>query len=221
MTGKLITFDGRSGSGKTTQSEKIAELLGMKCMSFFEMYRTIVGLRDALVSNDNNSDGSGFLVLQHLAMVRGLFDGRTTWSRHPKGVVIDGGMFSVLPLFNQEGEIDMRYEHQRSDINLFRQCLSFRGGIEPEASFYLRVDPETTVERVVGRISGHPTTNEPIALEAGTKEAIVRQEGTWDFRAAEIPYLHIIDASGSEEATTKRILSILETEGIINADDLA
>lgn len=212
MVGKLITFDGVSGSGKTTHAQRIADILQMKYVSFFETFRLIVGVREMLTGED--SYGSWYTALQHLALFRGMIDGDTEWSRHQNGVVMDDGMFHVLPWFEETSNIDKMHAHQRMCIDAFRTGLTIHGGKEPDISFYLHTDRTVSTQRVFDRINSNMKTAIKLRSDADSAWLDTREKRVWEFRAAEIPYLHIIDASEPVDQVTEEILWIIESEGV-------
>ena len=197
----IITFDGHSGAGKTTQASKIASLLNLKRVVLTSLIRITsefyVGAVERFpweLSFDN--------VLRNLSIFRGMQQGQRGWN---KGFVLDDDFFKVL--------VEFRRSKEKAEIlNLFRKALVIENGREPDASFYLHVDSaERQTRRIYRDQKDSPNIYHVDEIKISNTAAPQEHEhfNFWEWLASEVPYLHIIDGTQDEETVTSDIVTIL------------
>ena len=207
----MITIDGISGAGKSTQSNKLGKLLNIPVCTMVpiqnitnEYYQMVVG---------TNPRGFSY-ILRDLSIIRAMQlkpHGRTKqlkphgWHRN---IVVDN-FFRSLADFHKSDEVE-------TAIDIFRKSLCIDGGMEPAASFYLDVPRVVSVERLIRR-------NNPPWFKIGEVKSPDAEKGWdiafqafWQHLASKLPYLHIIDGTQAEEVVTAEILDILLSEKIID-----
>ena len=197
----MITFDGHSGAGKTTQGYKIAQILGVQTCTLSPMqtitehyYKAAVGVNP-----------SGFSrILRDAGIIRAMQRGPRGWGQEGKPFVIANGFFRNLLPFRNSDKLDLI-------LDLFRKALYLEGGKEPDASFFLNVSYAECASRVIYRNID------------GVDELKISGKGIegdesikfWEYLASKLPYLHIINGAQEKEAVTRDIVGILRQEGII------
>ena len=198
----MITFDGHSGAGKTTQAGKIAKLLGSQTCSLFPMqtianlfYHAAVGARPSSFS----------CMLRDVEIIRAMQHGPRGWGQQGEHFVIANGFFYSLSPFRYSDELDLM-------LDLFRKALYLDGGKEPAASFFLNVSHAECASRLIYR------NNDGVEeLKISGKQNIRDEEQIkfWEYLASKLPYLHIINGAQEKEVVTHDIVEILYQEGII------
>lgn len=205
MKGKLIVMQGHAGSGKSTQTHKIAKQFGLKASSFSPVTQIILRAREALTGDSNYY--AFYQVLVQLTVYRSLFVGNTPWATHEKGVVVDDGLLNVLPRL-KPGATEKAKDDLREVIRFFRDGMRLRNGKEPDAVFYLEIDRDLATKRYLNRVLEGDVPH--IEMSSRADEQIAAERAHWRFLSQEIPYLHIIDATPPEAEVTQSILNILE-----------
>ena len=200
----MITFDGYSGAGKTTQGYKIAELLGVQSCTLSPMqtitdhyYKAAVGAKP-----------SGFSrILRDVGIIRAMQQGTRCWGQGGGHFVIANGFFCNLLPFRNSDRLDLI-------LDLFRKALYLEGGKEPDASFFLNVSYAECASRVIYRnIDGVEEVK--IAGKGSEGDESIK---FWEYLASQLPYLHIINGAQEKEAVTRDIVGILRQEGIIKGE---
>ena len=203
----IITFDGHSGAGKTTQANKIAALLNLKYVVLTPLRKIISEFYVEAVERfpwDLSFDN----VLRNLSTFRGMQQGRRGWN---KGFVLDDDFFKVLVEFHGSQE-------KVEILNLFRKALVIDNGREPDASFYLHVDSaERETRRIYRDQKDSPNIYHIDEIKISNTSTPQEHEHFkfWEWLASEVPYLHIIDGTQDEETVTSDIVTILGEKGIL------
>ena len=205
---KVITFDGRSGAGKSTQSNLLVK-------HFSELHVEKIGhifwrmkyLTDELfdLAGFDYSYIDGMPEMLRVGMLYRMM--LSYGKRHERDILIIDDFFlkslreNVNPLYLDE------------KIRFFRDMLTVQSGIEPVASFFIDVSVNECNTRTFYRDSHF--NNETISINLDT--SVVSEEDNyttekWLALSERIPYLHIIDGTQSIDAVSKEIISIIEGE---------
>ena len=194
----LITFDGLSGSGKTTQARKLAKLLDLRVYNPFADQNFMHHFFYTMTRSYEISN----LVLGNIA----LFNIKTQQflRENRKGYIVEERFFTLL------AELDSNELPMALDI--FRKGLKLGGLYEPSASFYIHVPPSISTIRVFNRVRKRH------GLETVKFEDIQEQSeigDAWKWLESNLPYFHIINGLQDEDSVTQDIMTILQKEGII------
>ena len=198
----MITFDGISGAGKSTQSNKLGKLLNIPVCTMVpiqnitnEYYRMVVGTHPRGFS----------YILRDLSIIRTMQLKPHGWKRN---IVVDN-FFRSLADFRESKDIE-------AAIDVFRKSLYIAGGIEPVASFYLDVPRVKCSERLIRRNNPSLIDFSKAKNPDAERDWDISFQAFWQNLASKLPYLHIIDGTQAEEVVTAEILDILLGESIID-----
>ena len=198
----IITFDGHSGSGKTTQSIKVARHLGLECVSFWTLQEIV----DMYLLQVAGTPSKGIAsVLRNLMAIRGMQDGHKGWNQH-KGYVFENGFFSILSGFYNSGEKDLM-------LDLFLKALRLCNGQEPVLSFLLKTTYVESMYRVYRRQGRGSFLKERQDIDEYAKRDD-KWSKFWEWLDSQLPYLYIIDGMQPEESVTADIMQILRKKEI-------
>ena len=182
----IITIDGRSGAGKTTQSEIIGKHLNLPVCNFSLATRVITDVHNVYIAQ-NKSGINPFLPA--------LFEYQTTSQRY-KRTVIEECLF--YPFFYYDTIVGF---NDWELVDWYFETIGVQGGIYPTASFYLHVDESFAISSRINRKFNISTNN----LKPNTI-----QLDFWENLAERVPFLHIINGMQSKENVTADILNILK-----------
>ena len=201
----IITFDGYSGSGKTTQSVKVSEMLGFPMVNIKDY---VWNVDDFFVENGHRRLTGWEGALRDAAILHVM---RRQWLKN-EGVVVEDRWFKMLA--------DLQYDYEEDldeAIDLYRKILRFTGGVEPCVSFYLDVSYVESRCRATYRNHGiQMTTEEKKKLHSSHFiDYHTKFRQFWKWLGEKVSYLHIINGEQPEEAVTAEIIQILCDNGII------
>ena len=204
----IITFDGRAGTGKTTYSRKVAELLDLPIVSNF--FARQVLLNFFRVSAGSIKPGLDFsdALLELLIFHRT----RIGSKKHPTDFVLDDGLFSVLFSYHKHDDFD-------NILDFFLQSFRLSSVPPPNFSFYLYVKSESLTKRKIYRSLN---TDKFVVknVDLGATDTLSDLDDEWIefWRSMEkrIPNFYAVDATQSEERVMEDIVSILEDGGVFN-----
>ena len=180
----IITMDGRSGAGKSTQSKIIARKYGLAYRNFSCLTREVVNVYWEEVGRNKFHPN---------LMLPGLLEYSTAVRADRRKIVIDESLFYPF-LQNQSATGFDRW----NEYNWYFDFLSMYR-LTPDHSFYLVLDYDTAQERRRMRgDSGYKT-----AKDSEKEEVMFRY---WQEMERRIPFLHLIDSSQSVEEVTSDIL---------------
>lgn len=202
--GVFITFEGDDGVGKSTQADLIAtklETLGMNVVRVHEPGGTSLGekIREILLSKENDGMCSmAELMLYEAARAQAMFEMIVPALASGAVVVSDRFTDSTIAYQGYGRELGKDVVTKLNDL----AC----GGVTPTRTLLLAADPTISQTRMEERLAGE----EGDRLESAGKEFHQRlREGFARIAANEPGRVHIIDANGSIDDVTNRILNDL------------
>ena len=145
MSGLFITMEGTDGSGKTTQSELLKNYLEAKGFSVLltrEPGGNLISekIRDIIIDTENKKMNSRTEALLYAA-ARAQLVSEIIIPTLKKGDIVICDRFVDSSIVYQ-GEARRLGTEVISDINLFAT-----DGLEPDITFFLKIDPEQSIER--------------------------------------------------------------------------
>lgn len=198
----IITIDGYSGSGKSTQAKKISEALEIPVANAASVVSSVRILR---------MEG----LTLHRARIANLFDAlcmyRLVIAKYKRNVIVEECLF--YPFFH----FDKSSKHQASlsdeTINWFIESMVIDSRQYPDghpiASFYLFTSQRTSEIRRFKRAYKGYEINIDCAEGDYHKDPRFR---FWKKLECKIPFLHVIDGMQTEAEVTADIMAILEKE---------
>ena len=196
---KIITFDGRSGAGKSTQMGLLLEhysglnigQIEGKLWTMFELTRLLFNSGDFEHLSDDMTE-----------MLRvGMLYRMIVSSEKKHG-------YDILILEDFFGAHFLRFTN---DVRFFREMLTVKSGREPAASFYIDVPHNERHRRRFHRAAKHD--NGIMSTDVDTSVILDSDRRTteeWVALSEQIPYLHIIDGTQSIDAVFEEIISIID-----------
>ena len=196
---KIITLDGGSGAGKSTQTGLLLEhYSALNIEQVKGRFRTI---RDVTK------------LLFNLAGFEHLSDSMTELLRA-------GMLYRMMVSYGEKHGCDIliieeffwaHFLRFTNNIRFFREMLTAHSGKEPIASFLIDVPTNERQERTFYRDNKH--YNKPISINSNLciisdKDRQIADH--WVALSEQIPYLHIIDGTQSVDAVSKEIISIVD-----------
>ena len=180
----IITIDGRSGAGKSTQARIIAKKYGLVCRNFSHFTREVCDVYWKEVGRNKFHPN---------IMLPGLLEYSTAVRADRRKIVIDESLFHPFCQNQSVTGFDRWNEY-----NWYFDFLStYR--LTPHHSFYFLLDYETAQKR--RRMRG-----ESVHMDAKVREKEEVYFRYWQEMERRIPFLHLIDASQPVEKVTSDIL---------------
>ena len=196
---KIITIDGYSAAGKSTQTQRLTEHYGGlnieqiegKFWTMFDLTRLLFTLAEFEYLSDDMTELLRAGMLYRMMVSNG--------KRHGYDILIIDEFFGTHLL---------RFAN---NIRFFREMLTVQSGIEPVASFFIDVPTNERHTRKFYR--GSKFNEETISINLDT--AVISDEDRrtteqWLALSEQIPYLHIIDGTQPIDAVSKEIISIVD-----------
>lgn len=203
-TGIFLTLEGDDGVGKSTQADRLADLLGQRGHDVLRVHEpggTRLGekIRALLLSKDlDNMTPLSELLLFEAARAQVMAEVIEPALAAGKVVICD--RFTDSTLAYQGYGRELGAELVRSTNHL--AC----GGRYPDRTLLLLLDPEVARSRVTARAAG----GEGDRMESAGEGFRARlAEGFAQIAQAEPARVHVIDANGNVEEVTHRILDDL------------
>ena len=196
---KIITFDGLSGAGKSTQTKRLVEhysglnvgQIEGKFWTMFELTRLLFNSGDFEHLSDDMTELLQAGILYRMMVSNG--------KKH---------RYDILILEELIGSHFLRFTN---NIRFFREMLTVKSGVEPAASFYIDVPLNELYRRRFHRAAKHYKGT--ISIDVDT--SVIPNEDRritekWVALSEQIPYLHIIDGTQSIDAVFEEIISIID-----------
>ena len=199
----IITIDGLSGAGKTTQAHNLSQLLGIPHVSTDSP--SLIMREVCWAYTHNHGDHHFVSLLRNLLLFRFMQEGDRGWGQD---FICADNFFRMLTRFYRKPERD-------EYLSFFRRCLTMDAGQEPVASFYLHV---LASERELRRIYREQQKYNTFKFE-DLKISTAHNSDDADFREffqwlqERVPYIHIIDGAQPEEKVTADMMKILKDKG--------
>ena len=203
---KIVTLDGYSGAGKSTQMALLLEHYNE-----FDSRRIRRQFRQTQYLADKLFDLSGCpftddtpRLLWYVMFYRMMVSYGET---HGCQLLILDEFF-LKPLSENMNPSDLD-----DGVRFFREMLTFQSGREPAASFFIDVPANKRQTRTFYRDTNHD--NETISINLDRDVISDEDRYTtekWVALSERIPYLHIIDGTQPVDAISKEIISIVDGE---------
>lgn len=210
MTGLFISFEGGEGSGKTTQINKLSQMLtdnGHKVITTREPGGTPEGdkVRDLIVQRDGGD-------WNPMAETLLLFAARTMHVEKIIGPALDEGKIIITDRYTDSTVAYQGYGHglaldKIEDINKL-----VLGGLKPDLTFILDIDPKAGLERSERRLASetlgvNQTEDKFERMDFSFHEKL--RQGFLTIAKNEPERCHVIDATQSMEDMTADIARVV------------
>ena len=201
----MITFDGNSGAGKSTQCHKIAGLLGVPVFSNQPLKEMSDSYFEAIYEGYQGPIGP---ILLKAGMIRSM---QSTSDDIYKNFILDDHCFGCLHSVYESDNFD-------AVIDLFVKALTIDDGKEPLASFYLDVPEDISSIRAANRRRRYHKLSllevpKSTRSDRGTED--IEYLRFWEYLSSKLPYLHIIDGTQDEDTVTDEMMSILRERRLL------
>ena len=175
----IITFDGLSGAGKSSQSRELARFLGFEVVNFDHQKKSVFEMLDAK-SNDLSSICNHVILLHHASNV------------NTKDVIIEDPPFFSSALFAL---------FEKQELVVIDKFLEFFNAtqLRPVKSFCLKVGVDCAAARRAKRDSA-------IVYPSWDSKKEAELFSFYDYLNARLPYFHIIDGESDQDTVTEQIL---------------
>ena len=198
----IITIDGFSGAGKTTQARALSERLAIPMVSIdaeFALLKSVF-----LLARRFSKLSSFTTVLSAVTTIRAM---REKWGRD---FILADHFFRMLTPAWQNGVID-------EVLDVFRSVLTCWGGEEPIASFYLHMDGNEREKRRFYREAESRNAYELNEIDISIKNDIDQIFlDMCEYLTPKVPYLHIINGNQDRKKVTADILEVLGEKGVLD-----
>jgi dTMP kinase len=220
--GKLITFEGLDGTGKSTQMHKLAEALrraGHKVVETREPGGSPTGEKIRSVLLDSKTDG-----LSALAEMALMFASRAQHIAEVIQPALDRGQIILCDRFTDSTEAYQGYGRELGSEVVLKLHRIVCGNLQPDLTILLDSDPAMSVRRARRRnrlahaYANGPSHNRPTKhhndenrFEQQNRAFFARvHQGYAAIAAREPQRITVIDASGTPSQTHRRIIEIAE-----------
>jgi dTMP kinase len=195
----FISLEGIDGSGKTTQAKLLAEALGERTVLVREPGGTQAGERIRQVLKDPS------LELDPLAELLLFCAARAELVRQVVGPARDDGRDVICDRFSDSSVVYQGVARRLGADRVEEICDLATGGIWPDLTLLLRIDPERAAGRI-GRRQADRFEGEGIELQRLVAEG-------YDEVARRHPErVRVIDADGDRDAVQRAVLA--EVQGV-------
>ncbi len=200
--GRLITIEGLDGAGKTSQARELVDALESRGLSV-RLLREPGGVEVSERVRDLVQDPAHAVTPRAEALLYAA--ARAQLVEELLAPLLDSGTWVVLDRF-----VDSSLAYQGGGRGLGAEAIRAindfgTGGLEPDRTVLLRIDPATGRARQAGR--GQPADR----LEREDGEFFAAVARTYDdLAAAEPRRIRVVDASGTREEVAAGVLAAVE-----------
>lgn len=203
VNGRLVTFEGPEGAGKTTQIRLLAEWLGNRAVVTREPGGTAMGdrIRDAMFGAHDH----GILPLTEALLMS------AARAQHVQELLRPALEAGKLVLCDRYADATLAYQGfgHGLDLALLRQLIAIAtAGLQPDLTIYLDLATEVGLQRKLKAHGSGGELNHLDRMELAFHERVVA--GYKQLIAAEPERWRVIDASRSPDAVQSDIRQAIE-----------
>ena len=211
MSDVIITLDGLSGSGKSTQSAMLLHLSfdvgSVYASNLDNVFGVFRHLLRAIVDLSSRRNAFNTFVC-NASLLRSLYLGNNGLGEYPV-LVLEDCFFSFLYDYYFYSDLDL--DDMFPVLDIFNSIMGFDDIIVPDVSFYLMVDQSESRRRMFTRDCGF--IGGDLIFSDVTYDS--KSDEFYDWLNDNISYLYIIDGMQSEEDVHLSIVDVLKSKGII------
>ena len=197
----MVTFEGLSGCGKTTQADRLAGCLGSSVVEVIDPFSEFFkfwGLRKINVGVQKWVSLFMYMGMFHASRVHAV----EGWDKFEYPVFED--LFYPVRRLFFHGDL----EESKRVVDLFLEGLVSGGGRVPLASFYLRVPVELAYERKIRR---DVRDNSGVDLRGMSVSSTGKGQYPvfWEWLAKVLPFVYVIDGRLTEDEVFNEVRNVL------------